>query len=217
MDEATLLKEWDIARFFPDKLKSKNQSPNNSDNLIKKREKEKIQSHRRVESDAKVSNPLFRGFRRENSDFFPLSSRHSAIFDRNVNIRSSGIFNNRRGSDVNITLNNHTNGEPVLTEFVKRNTDNNSNNALKNIGFLRDPKLDFLRPRREKTESDIIIKNNANRSVRDNLQARRLEVENKFAKQVEEFRKRSSRPLDISNEQTNKSEQGEYMYLQVKL
>lgn len=189
---------------------------------MKKREKEKIQGHRRVESDAKVSNPLFRGFRRENSDFFPLSSaRHSAIFaDRNINVRNSGIFNNRRGSDVNINLNNHSNGEPVLTEFVKRNADNSSNpnslNALKSIGFLRDPKLDFLRPRREKTESDIIVKSGCNRGLRDNLQARRLEVENKFAKQAEEFRKRTSRPLDINNLDTNnKSEKGEYMYLQV--
>ncbi|MCP6711145.1 hypothetical protein NL489_27755, partial [Klebsiella pneumoniae] len=74
-------------------------------------------NHRRMESDSKISKPFFRGFRRENSDFFPLSSsRHSAIFDRSPTnpLRSSGIFNNRRGSDVSITglLKRNNNGEP---------------------------------------------------------------------------------------------------------
>lgn len=238
IDEATLLKDWDIARFFPNKFQSPlNASMDSSSsslgvkNDVKIRDKEKnITAHRRVESEVKISNPFFRGFRRENSDFFPLSSaRHSAIFaDRNVNpLRSSGFFNNRRGSDANITgLSNRSNGEPVLTEFVKRNsetpaTTNDSVNALKSIGFLRDPKLDFLRPRREKTESDIVLRNSASRQgLRDNLQARRREVESKFSQEADDFRRRSSRPLDIDSLSSLSSakqslDAGEYLYLQV--
>lgn len=190
-------------------------------NDVKIREKDKnITSHRRVESDIKISNPFFRGFRRENSDFFPLSSaRHSAIFaDRNVNpLRSSGFFNNRRGSDVNIT--GKKNGEPILTEF-KRSENPDNINALKNIGFLRNPKLDFLRPRREKTESDIVLRNSSRQYLRDNLEARRKEMENKFSQEADEFRRRSSRPLDINSVSSISSSKqsvdaGEYMYLQV--
>lgn len=227
IDEATLLKDWDIARFFPNKFQE-SMDASSSLNDVKIREKDKnITSHRRVESEIKISNPFFRGFRRENSDFFPLSSaRHSAIFaDRNVNpLRSSGFFNNRRGSDVNITgINNKNNGEPVLTEF-KRNSENTANesvNALKSIGFLRDTKLDFFRPRREKTESDIVLRNSTTRQgLRDNLQARRREMESKFSQEADEFRRRSSRPLDINSVSSLSSSKqsvdaGEYMYLQV--
>lgn len=77
--------------------------------------------HRRQESDSRINNPFFRGFRRENSDLFPLSStRHSAIYipkNEGVSVqanplRSSGIFNNNRRP---------VKGEPILTEFVKMN------------------------------------------------------------------------------------------------
>lgn len=115
--------------------------------------------HRRQESDSKVSNPFFRGFRRENSDLFPLSStRHSAIYiSKNEGVpaaqvnplRSSGIFNNNRRP---------VRGEPILTDFIKMNdslkmsrqgeinksiTNQKNNNkiteednTLKNIGML---------------------------------------------------------------------------------
>lgn len=236
IDEATLLKDWDIARFFPNKFQSSKNSLDttstsfNASNDVKNKEKN-IPSHRRVESEVKISHPFFRGFRRENSDFFPLSSaRHSAIFvDRNINpLRSSGFFNNRRGSDANITgVNNRNNGEPVLTEFIKRNSDSplpttkDNINALKNIGFLRDSKLDFLRPRREKTESDIVLHNSMSRQgLRDNLDARRREVESKFSQEANDFRRRSSRPLDISSIASlsptkQPHDAGEYLYLQV--
>lgn len=176
-----------------------------------------VNSHRRVESEIKISNPkFFRGFRRENSDFFPLSStRHSAIFvDRNINpLRSSGFFNNRRGSDVNITSSNTTNGEPVLTDFIKRNMDKDSSNSV----LLRDPKFDYLKPRREKTESDIVLRNSAFRQgLRSNLEARRTEIESKFSQEANDFRRRSAKPLDISiNSDKVSFDAGEYMYLQV--
>lgn len=102
VDVATLLKEWDFDKFFPKFPESpkkptpqKQESNNNNNNNSKDKKKP---SHRRMDSDSKISNPFLRGFRRENSDFFPLSSRHSAIYiDRNAQgARSSGIFNNQR-------------------------------------------------------------------------------------------------------------------------
>ncbi|XP_060809517.1 serine/threonine-protein kinase mig-15 isoform X1 [Amyelois transitella] len=77
------------------------------------------------EQDAGLNSPnrFFRGFRRENSDFFPLpSTRHSAIFfpkhDNQIGpskqLRSSGFFNNSRKQSAKPAA-----GEPVLTDFIK--------------------------------------------------------------------------------------------------
>lgn len=200
LEEATLLKDWDFAKFFPSKfLEDRNkrnseqsERKDSNKNLMQRQSqidmealknkykdnitqssrskpvpksdtKEKLASvfnlHRRQESDSKVSNPFFRGFRRENSDLFPLSStRHSAIYiSKNEGVpaaqvnplRSSGIFNNNRRP---------ARGEPILTDFIKMNdslkmsrqgeinksiTNQKNNNkiteednTLKNIGLL---------------------------------------------------------------------------------
>lgn len=116
------------------------------------------------EQDAEVSSPkrLFRGFRRENSDVFPRSTRHSAIyFPKNESHagakqqRSSGIFNNPRKQIMKAPAP----GEPILTDFIKMNdslkmssqgevkkagrrlsdkkaTGNNPNEALKSVAAL---------------------------------------------------------------------------------
>lgn len=77
------------------------------------------------ETDANSSNRFFRGFRRENSDLFPLpSTRHSAIYfpkhespaGVNKQLRSSGIFNNSRKQVIK-----PSSGEPILTDFIKTN------------------------------------------------------------------------------------------------
>lgn len=79
------------------------------------------------ESDSEINSPnrFFRGFRRENSDLFPLpSTRHSAIYfpkhespvGVNKQLRSSGIFNNSRKQVMKSSA-----GEPVLTDFIKTN------------------------------------------------------------------------------------------------
>lgn len=246
-----MLKDWDFARFFPNKFQSQTastvESPSStsgSSAVVDKKQQqktpEKINSkftHRRGESDAKISiNPFLRGFRRENSDFFPLSSaRHSAIFvDRNnvSPLRSSGFFNNRRGSDAGITgLAKRKNGEPVLTDFISKGSESPSSsgsetkkdfNALKNIGFFRgEGKLDFLRPRREKTESDIVLRSSAARQgLRDSLETRRKELESKFSREADDMRRRNSRPIDINSSgsvasPTQSIDAGEYLYLQV--
>ncbi|XP_063918352.1 serine/threonine-protein kinase mig-15 isoform X5 [Zophobas morio] len=220
IDEATLLKEWDFEKFFPSsKYKSPEETKSNNGSKQPIKDK-KGPTHRRMDSDSKI-NPFFRGFRRENSDFFPLSSRHSAVFS-DKNVRSSGIFNNRRSSEAG--LNKKTNGEPVLMDYVKRtespkNKDYGVISAKENnIGLLR-VDGNFVKPRREKTESDIVLRNSdARRSVRESLEARRREVEAQFAKEVENMRKRNSRPIEINpislSTPTNSIDGDEYLYIQ---
>jgi hypothetical protein len=78
------------------------------------------------DSEQNSPNKFLRGFRRENSDFFPLSStRHSAIYfpkhespvGASKQLRSSGIFNNSRKQIIK----SPASGEPILTDFIKMN------------------------------------------------------------------------------------------------
>lgn len=229
-----MLKDWDFARFFPLKYQNQDSSSSaSSSSAIKIREarenEKKLLTHRRIDSDSKINNPFFRGFRRENSDFFPISSRHSAIlFDRNV--RASNIFNKRRGSDVGIEKKS---GEPILTDFVSRNMDspnkeanknhetnntfnNKKENLLKKMEALREDG-GFVKPRREKTESYIVLRQSEAR--REILEARRREVELQFAKEAENMRRRSARPIEVNSialsSATNSVSGEEYPFLQV--
>ncbi|CAH0722543.1 unnamed protein product, partial [Brenthis ino] len=145
------------------------------------------------DTESNGPNRFFRGFRRENSDLFPLTStRHSAIYypkhdnqiGANKQLRSSGIFNHSRKQ----TTKPQTSGEPILTDFIKMNDSlkkaqrngekknvekkvaaNNPIDALKNVAVLirqgsedsgHSPDL-AARPRREKTESDIVFRRNS--------------------------------------------------------
>ncbi|XP_014360451.2 serine/threonine-protein kinase mig-15 isoform X2 [Papilio machaon] len=77
------------------------------------------------DTELNSTNRFFRGFRRENSDLFPLpSTRHSAIYfpkhesPAGVNKqRSSGIFNHSRKQITKPA----SSGEPILTDFIKMN------------------------------------------------------------------------------------------------
>lgn len=169
-----------------------------------------------MESDSKVS-PFLRGFRRENSDLLPLGSRHSAIFlDRT---RSSGIFNNRRSSDAGFNATKNT-GEPVLMDYVKRTespsstkSDTSKNASSKN----RDRHLeglikieDMFKPRREKTESDIVLRNSdARKSIRESLEARRRETE------LDKKRVSRNTNSDLLSSTTNSFSGDEYLFIQV--
>lgn len=194
-----MLKDWDFEKFFPvGKLTNSHSSSSTSKSLGIRNEDKEQHKRRIMESEAKVSTPFLRGFRRENSDFFPMSARHSAIYiDKNA--RSSGIFNNRRGSDVGMTKS--TTGEPVLMDYIKK-TDSLSSAANRKDVNIKDNSLlkSFIRPRREKTESDIVMRHSeARRSIRESLEARRREVEAQFAREAENIRRRSSRPIDVSS------------------
>lgn len=104
-------------QLFPQKLAEKSTQDKLTD-LLKHKQKQ--------ETEASTPNRFFRGFRRENSDLFPLSStRHSAIyFPKTDNdaaggkqLRSSGIFNNSRKQIIKPPAS----GEPILTDFIKMN------------------------------------------------------------------------------------------------
>lgn len=114
-------------------------------------------------ADSRFTN-FVRGFRRENTDFFAHTKRHSAVFGneqpssppKNTSPqkmqRSSAIFQRNRPK-----------GEPVLTDFAKRD---NSLGKMANLERPQDPvrmrqsnNLDLHRLRREKTESVIFVRN----------------------------------------------------------
>lgn len=76
-------------------------------------------NHKRQESDSKLTSNFTRGFRREHSDFFPSSKRHSVVlgerqsaFAHLVPHRSSAIYSAK--------YNKCNSGEPILTDFVSR-------------------------------------------------------------------------------------------------
>lgn len=169
-----------------------------------------VSHHRRNESDSRISGP-YSGFRRENSDFFPASSRHSAVLLESKNSSGPGsggggiLFsgNGRRGSDIASGVSalsglsilsvvkkggagsGAKNGEPILTDFSLNKAANEHASAI-----LDHP----VRPRREKTEGDIVLLRNR-QELRDELQARRLDVEQRFSREAERMRRRNSRPL----------------------
>lgn len=67
---------------------------------------------------------------------------------------------------------------------------------MKNYGLLDKSKAP--KPRREKTESDIVLRHSdVRRSVRESLEARRKDVVSQFEREVENLRRRSSaRPAE---------------------
>lgn len=139
-----------------------------------------------------------------------MSSRHSAIFvDRNP-LRASGIFNNRRGSDVGI---NKKMGEPILTDFIKKTESPNSTSKKADCS-----KNAEVKPRREKTESDIVLRQtDARKGLRENLEARRKDIESQFLREADIIRRRSSRPIEVNSVAlsiaTNSIDGEEYLYL----
>lgn len=215
IDEQLLLKEWDFTRFFQgfneklDKMKQEHQqeaagqasksgsnedrSSSSSERTLKRQEQlarrkheqqhhQKQQQlkpiHRRQESDSKLGNAssaFARAFRRENSDFFP-SARHSAYLQKSSDSSRASIFasGNRRGSEISIAGivgkkgSALSSGEPVLTDF-----------SLCREGPQR--------PRREKTESEIVFGSRH--------EARRYD----FGRDKDEnARRRSCRPSDAT-------------------
>ncbi|XP_055914497.1 serine/threonine-protein kinase mig-15 isoform X4 [Eupeodes corollae] len=162
-------------------------------------------NHKRQESDSKLPMNFVRGFRRENSDFFPLTKRHSAVLgERMANNGSSGgilPINSNSTSNNNTPLqqrasalfqrstnmfksedsklktdqqkslkksesNKQINVSPQQQQqqsTVNQNQKSESTNKSSWSSSLTGRNLDFLRPRREKTESVIFLQNYAAR------------------------------------------------------
>lgn len=148
---------------------------------------ENAKMHRRQESDSKLSMNFVRGFRRENSDFFPLSKRHSAILgERQVAAVAGNIASHRSSA---IYTKNNKNGEPILTDFVSRQYLENPSSTTKttsppsapiknlnaNVNSTNDhananQNLIFMGPRRQKTESVILLRNSTNKNLLFDMQ-----------------------------------------------
>lgn len=164
-------------------------------------------NNKRPEIDSKLSLNFLRGFRRENSDFFPLSKRHSAILGERQSVMKHIVPH--RTSAIYTKHDAINNDEPILMDFVSRsyldsppNTNKTSATptttktattaSLKNNAANEQPTTNQLRasnannvdqnqcnnqnnnffigPRREKTESVILLRNSSNYNLLFNKQ-----------------------------------------------
>lgn len=155
VDEQKLLKDWNFAQFFQ-----------NSNNIVKKDSQHKaidlvssvpkrMSQHKRngSESSGSASKFIPNVFRRENTDFFVPSSRHSAVF---LEGRQSDI-QQRRGSDVS------------------------KKSSLERTDSLKKP-WKPTRPRRERTDGDIVLQFNRQKLIRPLLENRRVEGDPRFSR-----------------------------------
>lgn len=145
-------------------------------------------THKRQESDSKLPQNFIRGFRRENSDFFPLTKRHSAVLVNtsllqqqqqqssaggaqlrqqqpfgsaaqraSAMIPRNSIYNKQDAKDAAKTANSSNAKTANTAAATKPTTQPNKTSWTSNLT------PDFLRPRREKTESVIVFQNSAAR------------------------------------------------------
>lgn len=75
-------------------------------------------NHKRQESDSKLTSNFTRGFRREHSDFFPSSKRHSVVLGERQSAFAHLVPH--RSSAIYTKYNKCNSGEPILTDFVSR-------------------------------------------------------------------------------------------------
>lgn len=149
-----LLKDWDIARFFP---KSNNIAEKDSQQKAKEQVSSvprRLQQHKHNNSETSGPSKFIPNvFRRENTDFFVPSARHSAVF---LEGRRSDI-QPRRSSDV-------------------------SKKSLERTDSLKKP-WKPTRPRRERTDGDIILPSSRQRlTQRPLVENKRLEAYPRFSR-----------------------------------
>lgn len=177
---------------FLNNLRASNNNNNSSSNSSTP-----DKGHKRQDSDSKLSMNFVRGFRRENSDIFLMSKRHSAVLGERPTAAASQAQPQRASA---IFQRNKSKGEPILTDFVSTRDQlldspkktlqqqlqqqqllQQQQQAQQTVGIATPTSgraFDFLRPRREKTESVIQVRNTA---------TRQLLLENIFSQQVNTF------------------------------
>lgn len=246
-DEAVLLRDWDIERFFSNDRNKKNSANLQKPNVIavqstKDAQKTKLndlsaidrnivgkndqkteptgkqaspsntnvnrlksnflsnlldntKNVKKQETDSKLPSNFIRGFRREHSDFFPSTKRHSVVLGE----RQSAISHivPHRSSAIYTKHNKNNKGEPILTDFVSRAylehspssslatkttttptanpittsassialSNNKCNSNSNDSNVNNNRNLFSMGPRREKTESVISLRNSANRNL----------------------------------------------------
>jgi len=170
-----LLKDWDIARFFP---KSNNVSEKDSQQKAKEHVSSvprRLQQHKYNSSESSGPSKFIPSvFRRENTDFFVPPSRHSAVF---LDGRRSDM-QQRRGSDT-------------------------SKKSLERTDSLKKP-WKPTRPRRERTDGDIVLQSSRQRLIqRPLLENRRLENDSRFSRGSADSSKKSNGQDNGFTKETN--------------
>ncbi|XP_039230345.1 mitogen-activated protein kinase kinase kinase kinase 4 isoform X1 [Drosophila yakuba] len=152
-------------------------------------------AHKRQDSDSRLPMNFERGFRRENSDFFPLAKRYSAVFSgatasgstagspsAQALQRSSAVYQRNSIYNSSISSKSKENAAPgtpgaaaagtatvTATASAKPGATASTTTATKGAAPKTSKSLGnfhFLRPRREKTESVIVLQNAAVRAQR---------------------------------------------------
>ncbi|XP_062128493.1 serine/threonine-protein kinase mig-15 isoform X7 [Drosophila sulfurigaster albostrigata] len=154
-------------------------SSSSSSNATQSKQQQQPQ-HKRQESDSKLPS-FVRGFRRENSDFFPLTKRHSAVLsgsssNNNSNAqlqspsqvqRASAMYQrNSIYSSKDVPTAAPRTKVPTTTAAAATAATTTAAAAKPSAAPTKSSwaNLDFLRPRREKTESVIVLQNAAARA-----------------------------------------------------
>ena len=132
-----------------------------------------LDKRKKSEGDSRLSN-FVRGFRRENTDFFPSrNKRHSAVFssDQPLPVSNNSAAQKIQRSSGFFQRNQQPKGEPILTDFIakKNSLDKRSSQDVQPRDIVRmrqsnDGHHDMHQLRREKTESVIFVSRNSNQS-----------------------------------------------------
>ncbi|KAH8316756.1 hypothetical protein KR074_002472 [Drosophila pseudoananassae] len=144
-------------------------------------------SHKRQESDSKLPMNFVRGFRRENSDFFPLTKRYSAVLSGGSTSggspgqqqqlqspqmvqaqRASAVY--QRNSIYNSSAKETKTGAGVGTGTGASASSGSVKGAAPKPASKSLVNFNFMRPRREKTESVIVLQNAAVRAAQQRQQ-----------------------------------------------
>jgi len=170
-----LLKDWDIARFFP---KSNNVAEKNPQQKAKEQmssiPRRLLQSKHIGSESSGPSKFIPNVFRRENTDFFIPSTRHSAVF---LESRRSDI-QQRRGSDA-------------------------SKKSLERTDSLKKP-WKPTRPRRERTDGDIVLQTSRQRLIhRPLIENRRVDADPRLSRESADSCKKNSGQDNGFTKETN--------------
>lgn len=159
-----MLKDWDFARFFQksNNIAEKDSRPKIKD-TVSSIPRRMSQQKRNGSESSGPSKFITNVFRRENTDFFVPSARHSAVF---LEGRRSDI-QQRRGSDVS------------------------KKSSIERTDSLKKP-WKPTRPRRERTDGDIVLQSSRQRLIRPLLENKRTEGDPRFCRGRADISKKST-------------------------
>ncbi|KAK9504515.1 hypothetical protein O3M35_010832 [Rhynocoris fuscipes] len=179
LEDASLLKEWDILRFYQHFNERINErfKGNNSEDKRKEEKKETGLESRGVVAHRRNGSEVMR-IRRENSDFFVPSTRHSAVFLESKSIpqslrRVGGGSGTTSATSSDAAAAPGSGNSATTTTTTTNNNNNNKSNLEQHTSIKSDYKDQepLIRPRRERTEGDIVL-HRASQRLRNTLDAR---------------------------------------------